>query len=64
MVHISAGCEESFPPILADILADRPSTSTEGNVWRYASRRLYFFAKKKIIATTRGILWTALQAAV
>lgn len=33
MVHVSAGCKESFSPILADILADiMPTYGTESNV--------------------------------
>lgn len=64
VVHISAGYKESFPPILANVLTDITSTyGTEGNVCVMLPVGCTSPQKKKSNCPTRGILWTALQAA-
>jgi len=52
--------------ILANILTDKPSTySTESNVYiMFPIDHIFSRKKKKKIAITRGVLWTALQAVV
>lgn len=51
---------EKFPSILANI--SRIPSAPKATFALYF--RLYFSAEKKIIATTRGILWPALRAVV